>query len=206
VTTAIDYAAHVSGIRIPGVGSVTRSGLRLTLRSRDAPLNFDPAWLFGCGVDVLLAVAAGLVAMPSEGPIVARTRSEFLGEGGTEIGSLIVLSTLECRHRRLYCRVQVSRHQLATEIGERPMAFSERTILAASQPSEALTLAGAGTLATSRGREWCSIVSTWIQGSNAVVNRSMNLPACSIEHSGISSTCTFTFDRSATADGRRRRG
>lgn len=207
MTTAIDYAAHVSGIRVPGVGSVTRSGLRLTLRTRDAPLDFDPALLFVCGVDVLVAIAAGLVAMPADGPVVARTRADFLGEGGTEIGSLVVLSTLECSPRRLNCRVQVSRHQMATEIGERPMAFSERTILAASQPSEAVTLAGAGTLATSRGREWCSIVSTWIQGSNAVVNRSMNLPACSIEHSGVSSTCTFTFDRSpATADGRRRRG
>lgn len=205
VTTAIDYDAHVSGTRVPGAGSVTRSGIRLNLRPRDAPLDFDPAFLFACGVDLLVAVTAGLVVPPADGPIVARTRADFLGEGGTEIGSLIVLSRLECRGRRLNCRVQVSRHQLATEIGERPMAFSERTILAASQPNEALTFAGAGTLATSRGREWCAIVSTWIPASNGIVNRSMTLPASSIEHSGSDSSCTFTFERSPVVAGDRRR-
>lgn len=204
VTTAIDYDAHVSGMRVPGAGSVTRSGIRLSLRSRDAPLDFDPAFLFACGIDLLVAVAAGVVALPADSPIVARTRADFLGEGGTEIGSLIVLSTLECRRGRLKCRVQVSRHQLATEIGERPMAFCERTILAASQPNEALTFAGACSLATSRGREWCAIVSTWIQATNGIVNRSMTLPAASIEHSGSGSFCTFAFERSPVVAGGRR--
>ncbi|MFO1077983.1 MAG: hypothetical protein U1E73_09715 [Planctomycetota bacterium] len=207
MTTAIDYAAHVSGIRILGVGSVTRSSIRLTLRSRDAPLDFHPAWLFGCGVDLLVAVAAGLVGKPVDGPVAARTRADFLGEGGSELGSLIVLSTLECRRARLNCRVQVSRYRLATEIGERPTALAERTILAATQPSEVLALGGAGMVSTSRGRDWCSIVSTWIQGNSTIVNRSLNLLACSIESSGVSSACTFTFDSlPASADGRRQRG
>jgi hypothetical protein len=176
------------------------------LRCCGAPLNFDPAWLFGCGTDALLAVAAGLAGMPAEGCVVARTRADYLGEGGADIGSLIVLSTLRCDRKRVTCRVQVGSYRLAAEIGERPMALADRTILASTQPSEVLTLAGAGLLATSRGREWCSIVSTWIQADCTLENRSLILPTSSIEHSGASTSCTLTFDRpSAVANGRRRR-
>jgi hypothetical protein len=179
VPTKLDYmltgCANGHPVRIQGTGSVTGRRLRFAVSSSEVPLDLDPAVALFAGVDALIAAAAGLVKPPKE-PVVTRTRADFLGEGGVEVGTLVALAVIERRKDRLQCRAQLAEARVAMEVGELLVAIDDRTITSVVQ-TDGVALLSATMVSTSRGREWSVLASTKLVGCEAAERKGLALPA-----------------------------
>jgi hypothetical protein len=178
VTTKLDYmltgCANGHSVRIQGTGSVTGRRLRFAVWPIEVPLDLDPAVALFAGVDALLAVAAGLVKLPKE-PLVARSRADFLGEGGVEVGTIVALATVERRAGRIRCRAQIADARVAMEVGEQLVAVEERAITMAHQP-DGVAFLSATMVSTARGREWSVLSSTKVVGGEAADLCAVTMP------------------------------
>jgi hypothetical protein len=184
VTTKLDYmltgCANGHPLRIQGTGSVTDKRLRFAVWPVEVPLDFDPAFALVTAVDLLLAVAGGLVKAPRDG-LVGRTRVDVLGEGSVAVGTLLVLAAVERHKGRYSCRAQLTEARLAMEVGERLVGAEER-VLNVLPLFGGCGLASAVSVSSSRGRELILMTITRVEGGDVVHDRLM-LPAFQVGRS-----------------------
>ena len=111
-----------------------------------------------------------------DGPVVARCRTDFLCEGGVEVGTIVALATVERRRGRIVCHAQLAEARVAMEVGERVTTIGERTVTATVLDG-GVALFSVTTVSTSRGREWTVLTSTMVVGGEVGEQRVLKLPA-----------------------------
>jgi hypothetical protein len=139
--------------------------MRVTLKAAEAPLTFDASLALFAGLDVVLALAAGL-ATAADGAVVARLRADLVGEGGVDVGTIATVATAERRRSGYRCAAQLAEARVALEVGERITAIGARTITAVLQDA-GVVLLSATTVATSRGRELAVLTTAALVGAEA---------------------------------------
>jgi hypothetical protein len=139
--------------------------MRVALRAAEAPFTFDASLALFAGLDVVLALAAGL-AVAADDPVVARQRADVVGEGGVDAGTIATVATVERRSGGYRCIAQLTEARVALEVGERVTAIGARTITAVAQEG-GIALLSATTVATSRGRELAVLTTAALVGAEA---------------------------------------
>jgi hypothetical protein len=152
-------------VRIEGKGTVTGKEMRVALKALEAALTFDPQLALFAGLDVVTALAAGLATAP-DGAVVARLRSDLVGEGDVDVGTIAALATVEQRRGSYRCTAQLAEARVALEVGERITAVESRTITAAPLAG-AVALLSATIASTSRGRELAVLSTAALIGAEA---------------------------------------
>lgn len=184
--TKVDYTlsgcANGHPVRIEGAGTVGRSAARLRLRAQENCLLFDAGLAYLVAVDAMLAMVGRIIG-GADNPIVARCRVDLFAEGGVAVGTIAAVATIGRHRGRLQCRAQLVEARVAAEVGERVMAISERTCSPVQVGGDTV-LMSAGTVGTSRGREWTALCSTLLVATETGHGASITIPPLSVGRSG----------------------
>jgi hypothetical protein len=152
-------------VRIEGMGTATARDVRIALKAREVPFTFDVGLAWFAGLDVVVALAAGL-ASAADGAVVGRLRADLVGEGGVDVGTVALVATVERVGVGYRCTAQFAEARVALEVGERITAVESRTITAAPLAG-AVALLSATTASTSRGRELAVLTTAALIGAEA---------------------------------------
>ena len=93
-------------VRIDGRGTVTPKQVRVRFAATDAPVTFAAGLAHFAGLDAVMAVLAGLVQAP-DGLLVARCRTDLLGEGGADLGTMAAVATVARAARLAHGKAQL---------------------------------------------------------------------------------------------------
>ncbi|MEZ6036742.1 MAG: hypothetical protein R3F29_04635 [Planctomycetota bacterium] len=171
VEFTLSGCANGHPVLIDGQGHVEANAVRFD--SVGHLLRFDPALARLAGFDAVEASLGDLVAA-HEVPVAARCRTDFLGDGGTDAGTIVAHATVERRNDSVRCVAQMSECRIDFEVGERITAIEQR-VLRVVACGEGVTLVSTATIATSRGRSWSAISTTYLTNCDPGKNRATKL-------------------------------
>jgi hypothetical protein len=165
--TKVNYmltgCANGHPVRIEGKGTVGTPRLRLAFTVTEAPSTFDANLAHFAGIDAVVALADGL-AVPDDAPVVARSRAEFLTEGGIEVGTIAALVTIQSGRGGIRVAAELAEGHMAMEPWERVAGIGVRVLHAVQQDAGVVVLS-AGTVSTTRGHQWTVVITTMLLGS-----------------------------------------
>jgi hypothetical protein len=141
------------------------------------PCTFDDRMALLASLDALVAVAAEVIDLV-DGQVVARTRTDFSGEGGVGVGTVVAITRLARDHRTLRCRVQIADTRVQLEVGERLSSGVERQVTVVDLHGDVVMLS-AVTMDTSRGRSLTAVTTTVLVGATSNRRpRGLKIVAC----------------------------
>ena len=175
VVTKVEFTlsgcANGHPVLIDGQGHVEANAVRFD--SVGQLLRFDPALARLAGFDAVEALLGNLV-IAHEVPVSARCRTDFLGEGGTDAGTIVAYASIERRNDSVRCVAQLAECRIDLEVGERITGIDQR-VLRVVACGEGVTLVSTANIATSRGRSWSAISTTYLTNCDLGKNRATKL-------------------------------
>lgn len=158
VEFTLSGCANGHPVLVDGQGHVEANAVRFDLLGH--VLRFDPELARLAGFDAVEALLGNL-AIAHEAPVSARCRTDILGEGGTDAGTIVAHATVERRNDGVRCVAQLAECRIDLEIGEGITGIDKR-VLRVVACGEGVTLVSTATIATSRGRSWSAISTTYL--------------------------------------------
>jgi hypothetical protein len=162
--------------------------VQVTLQAPEVPFTFDAGFAVFAGLDAVVALAVGLARGPDE-PLVARVRTDVLGEGGVEVGTIVAVATVEQRRTGHRCVAQLGEAQVAMEVGERITSIGARAITAVPK-WDGVALLAAATIGTTRGRDLSVLTTAYLVGVEAGAHLALVSRPTKVSRAGIA----FRFD------------
>ena len=173
--TKVDFTlsgcANGHPVLIDGQGHVEANAVRFD--AVESLLRFDPQLARLAGFDAVEALLGNL-AIAHGVPVSARCRTDLLGEGGTDAGTIVAHATVEHRSDSVRCLAQLTECRIDLEVGERITGIDQR-VLRVVACGEGVTLVATATVATSRGRSWSAISTSYLTNCDLGKKRAAKL-------------------------------
>ncbi|MFO1077111.1 MAG: hypothetical protein U1E73_05230 [Planctomycetota bacterium] len=134
--------------------------MQLALDPTEAPSTFD-VWLAQlAAVNALAAIAPRLVELPDE-EVIVRLRTDLLGEGGLDLGSVAAVGHMATKNGGVESRVELTEARAVFEPGETMTSVGPYSIAASVQP-QGVALFTSTMVSTSRGRELTCLTTAFL--------------------------------------------